>query len=177
MDAAIHPSPSGGIATMPGIAAPDEWEKLRSGEVLELLAELRDRWALVVANTGPRIEALPGHSRGRFGLARSIVAAADVLVVVAVASPGGVCRLLEWAVDARPLRKTGALHVVLNRNSGGRLAAGSLVAELSRSWPLAVASVAPYDPRVPKAEWRGELVKPGPFTRAVDRLVAAAGRR
>ncbi len=177
IDSAVHASPSGGIATMPGIAAPDEWEKLRSGDVLELLTELRDRWALVVANAGPRIELLPGHSRARFGLARSIVASADVLVVVAVASPGGVCRLLEWAVHARPLRKSGALHVVLNRNSGGRFAAASLIAELSRAWPLAAASVAPYDPRVPKAEWQGELVQPGPFTRAIDRVAAAAGGR
>ncbi len=176
LDECVHRAKSHGLAVLPGIPGPAEWSKLRADAVIEVLRALTRERGLVVANVGPRVEALPGDGPlARFGVARAVVAASSRIVVVSTASVGGVRRLIEWAVDAKALVGDATVHAVLNRHAGGRFIAAELVEELGAAWPVASVTVAPFDPRVARAEWDGTEVERGPFTRALRPLAAAIG--
>ncbi|MFQ5554145.1 MAG: hypothetical protein ACE5GC_02085 [Acidimicrobiia bacterium] len=171
----LHAVDDGWHSALPGIVSPREWKRLRGTEVVDLLLALRADHTCVIANTGPRIEELTGHAPGaRFAVARAVVAAADAVVAVAVASPTGLRRLLEWAVEAQPLVGDRPVHVVLNRHAGGASTRGQLTAELAAAWSPASVTVTPYDTAVVGAEWRGATVPRGPFTNALSPLVKQA---
>lgn len=176
LDDCVHRASGHDLAVLPGLPGPAEWSKLRADAVIEVLRALRREHGMVVANVGPRIEALPGDGPvARFGVARAVVAASSAIVVVSTASVGGVRRLIEWAVEAKALVEDAAVHAVLNRHAGGRFIAGELVEEFAAAWPVASVTVAPFDPRVARAEWDGTGVDRGPFTRALLPVAAAVG--
>jgi hypothetical protein len=63
---------------------------------------------------------------------------------------------------------------VVNKAPASRFVRGEVEAEILRNYAPASLTVLPLDSAVEKAAWRGELVAPGPFTRAVEGLADAA---
>lgn len=165
-----------GIDVLAGIASPSDWVSLRPAEVVAVLESLATEYDVVVANVGGRVEALPGTGPvARFGVARAVVATADVVVVVTPGSPTGIRRVVDWAVDAAGVVEPGALYVLMNRHGGGRFARAELGAELAASLDPAWIGSAPLDRRIDKAAWRGVSAESGPFAHAVRELVRVLG--
>jgi Flp pilus assembly CpaE family ATPase len=156
-----------------GIATAADWDELRPAEVVQVLRDLAGTSTLVVANVGGRCEALPGYGAvARFGVARAVLGEADEVAVVAAASPTGVLRLVEWAAAARSIVEPGKLHVVLNRHTGNRFAAGELMAEVRQTLGPRSVSVLPFDRRVVRAEWECVPAPSGPFARGAATLTS-----
>ncbi|HLI57015.1 MAG TPA: hypothetical protein VKY26_08270 [Actinomycetota bacterium] len=175
----LAPVPAGGFSVLAGLVNPADWAQVRAPEAADVAAELRRTHAHVVVNVGPFLEDLTRFGGpDRYGLTRSMIGAADVLVGVGLASPVGVARLLGWVGDAVGLAPGKPLHLAVNkapsRGPAGRFVRSEVEAELRRSYEPASLQFLPYDEAVEKAAWRGELVAPGPFTRAVGDLVRAA---
>ncbi|MGH2717331.1 MAG: hypothetical protein ACRDJU_01975, partial [Actinomycetota bacterium] len=155
------------------------WAQVRAAEAADVAAELKRTHAHVVVNVGPFLEDLTRlGGPDRYGLTRSMVAGADVLIGVGVATPVGVARLLGWVGDAVALAPGKPLHLAVNkvpsRGSANRFVRAEVEAELRRSYEPASLHFLPYDDAVERAAWRGELVAPGGFTRAMGDLVRAA---
>jgi hypothetical protein len=158
--------------TLCALPSSSAWLDVRPSELLRVLHECCAGAPLVV-DTAPMLDDVGGPLRGRYALARAIVAEADTVVAVGTATPLGVVRLLGWLADAERLRPRRPAHVVLNRGSGGAFRRAELANELLRSYhPVSLAHV-PDDERVRAAGWNGALVARGPFTKAV--AVVAAG--
>lgn len=169
-----QPVPAGRFSLLAGLSNPTDWSQLRAGEVTDVLGVLAEARRHVLVNVGHRIEDL--HSAGgppRYGLARQVLAAADALVAVALATPVGVAALLAWLADARVLAPDTPVHVVFNRAPASSFHQAEVAAELGRSFVPASLWFVPHDPRVEAAAWAGELTIKGPFARAV--AAAAAG--
>lgn len=160
----------GGARVLPGLSAAADAVDLRPAEVVDVLTDLARRYGHVVANVGHRLE----EAAGRYGIARAVVAAADQIVAVAHPSPVGLARLLEWVADVRALSRA-PIHVAFNRVPRGRFMRGELEEELRRTYAPPTVVFVPHDRRVEEAAWAGELVRPGPFIRAVRDLTAAVG--
>jgi hypothetical protein len=109
-------------------------------------------------------------ARPRHAIARAVLAEADAIVAVGVATPVGVTRLLAWVADARTLAPRAPLHVVLNRAPKDAFRRRELVGEVEGSFGVASVSVVPHDRRVDTAGWNGTAVGRGPFTRAIAQL-------
>ena len=173
---------SGGFALLAGLANPADWSQVRPQEIVEVAAELAGTGAQVVANIGPALEDLPAAGGpDRYGMSRVLVASADVLVGVGVATPVGVARLVAWIAEVAVLAPGTPLHLAINKAPASRFIRSEVEAELQRSFSPASLHFVPVDDGVDKAAWRGELVAPGPFTRAVEALAASvlhqAGRQ
>lgn len=158
----------GGTKVLPGLSASADAVDLRPAEVVDVLTELARRSSHVVANVGHRLE----ESAGRYGIARSVVAAADQVVAVAHPSPVGLARLLEWVADVRALTRA-PIHVAFNRVPRGRFKQAELEEELRRTYAPPTVVFVPQDRRVEEAAWAGELVRSRPFMRAVRELTSA----
>jgi MinD-like ATPase involved in chromosome partitioning or flagellar assembly len=105
-------------------------------------------------------------------IATAVHAAAQTLVAVAAASPVGVVRLLGWMADvARPVS---SLHVVLNRAPADKYRQAELTAEVYRTVSPASLTYVPYDRRVERAVWAGDVVGHGPFSTSIAALAHAA---
>ena len=63
---------------------------------------------------------------------------------------------------------------MVNKAPASRFVRGEVEAEILRNFAPASLTVVPLDPAVEKAAWRGELVAPGSFTRAVEALADVA---
>jgi MinD-like ATPase involved in chromosome partitioning or flagellar assembly len=175
LDATLHRLTSIGIEVLCGLPNPRDWFELRPGDVTEVLAELRTTRAQVVVNVGSRIDDLPDQGGpARFGVSRSLLVAADVIVLVGSASPLGAGRIIDWLADGRRLIAGKPLHVVINQHSGGAFAAGELEAEVRKAVSPRSVTMVPHDRRVARAAWSGDPVPRGPFTKAVARLARVA---
>src|SRR5438067_794461 len=82
-------------------------------------------------------------------------------------SPVRITRLLDWLADVRTVAPRRAAHIVVNKAPDGAFARTEIAGEITRTYLPASLHFVPHDPRVEAAAWRGELVKPGPFTKAV----------
>lgn len=160
--------PVGPVGVLPGLPAAVDATELRPAEVVDVLIELRRRSGQVVANVGHRVE----EAARRYGITRSVIAAADDVVAVAAPTPVGLARLLEWTADVRALTHA-PIHVVFNRLPRGRFKRGELEEELRRTYSPPTVIFTPEDRRVGEAAWAGRLVAPGPFVRALRSLAAA----
>ena len=165
---------SDALQRIPGLAQPvlcalpssSAWLDVRPSELLRALHACCAAAPLVI-DTAPILDDVGGPLRGRYALARAIVAEADTVVAVGTATPLGVVRLLGWLADAERLRPRRAAHVLLNRGTGGGFRRAELANELLRSYrPRSLAHV-PDDDRVRAAGWNGALVARGPFTKAI----------
>ncbi|HEY1740452.1 MAG TPA: hypothetical protein VGI86_17195 [Acidimicrobiia bacterium] len=165
---------SDALQRVPGLARPalcalpssSAWLDVRPTELLRVLHECCTG-ALLVIDTAPMLDDVGSPLRGRYALARAIVAEADTVVAVGTATPLGVVRLLGWLADAERLRPRRPAHVLLNRGSGGAFRRAELANELLRSYrPCSLAHI-PDDERVRAAGWNGALVARGPFTKAI----------
>jgi MinD-like ATPase involved in chromosome partitioning or flagellar assembly len=162
-----------GIEVLCGLPNPRDWYELRAAEVAEVVAELTRIRPLIVANVGPRIDDLPNlGGPARFGVTRAVVGIADAIVLVGLASPLGVRRIVDWLADARTLIASTPIHLVINQYPGGGFAIGEIEAELRRTVTPHSVTVIPSDPRVLRAVWEGVPVPRGKFSRAVAGLAA-----
>jgi MinD-like ATPase involved in chromosome partitioning or flagellar assembly len=160
-----------GIEVLCGLPNPRDWYELRAVEVAEVLAELASVRPLIVANVGPRIDDLPNlGGPARFGVTRAVVGMADVVVLVGVASPLGVRRIIDWLADARSLIASTPLQLVINQYPGGAFAIGEIEVELRRTVTPQSLTIIPSDPRVSRAGWDGVPVPRGKFSKAVAGL-------
>lgn len=162
-----------GTRVLPGLTTPHDWHAVRSLEVAAVIDALAaDNDALVV-DIGHGIEDLAVLTgQGRHATSRTALAAADVLVAVALPTPIGVARLLQWVTEARGTAPDAVTHVVVNRVDAGPSVRGDLELEIRRVLDAATVSFLPADPRVPRAAWDGRLVRDGPFDRSVTEWVA-----
>jgi MinD superfamily P-loop ATPase len=157
----------GVVCGLPTAAA---WSHVRASEVVRVLQALGDAAPIVIDTAAPIDRADGAVARG--AIARAILAEADAVVAVGLATPIGVVRLLSWFVDAQGVRPGLPTHVVFNRSTTAPFRRAELATELLRSYaPLSLGHV-PDDRRVRAAGWRGSLVARGPFTKAVA-VVAA----
>lgn len=158
----------GGFDVVPGLGNPADWAQLRPGEAVEVVGELALAVDQLVVNVGPHLEDLMEvGGPDRFGLSRSILRAAGVIVAVATPTPVGVARLLDWLAAAQDIAPRRAAHIIVNKAPDGDYARNEIAAEIRRTYVPASLHFVPFDPKVEAAAWRGELVKPGPFTKAV----------
>lgn len=159
------------VDILAGLANPRDWIELRSGDVVEVVKELADGRDRVIVDIGSRIEDLSYHGGlDRNGLARSILAAADEVVVVGLPSPVGVARLIDWLADAGSLLDQTPVHSIFNRAAKSSFLQREVTREFTRSYRPATLSFAPDDRRVFEASWAGEPVPAGPFSKAVASL-------
>lgn len=162
--------PRGGFDLLGGVEHPKHWQDLDPEDLLAIIEALRERRQHVVVNIGSQLEALPS---GRHEAARTLVRAADRVLVVTDPTPTGLVRLSRWMVDARELTEPGRVYVVVNR-SDSRDARPQLEAELLRTVECAGVWHVPSDRRLRRAVWDGGLAAPGKFTKAVATLTASA---
>jgi MinD-like ATPase involved in chromosome partitioning or flagellar assembly len=179
---ALMPVTGGGFDLLAGLANPADWAQVRPQEIAEVAAELSGTGAQVVANVGSALEDLPAAGGpDRYGMSRVLVACADALVGVGVATPVGVARLVAWIAEVVVLAPGTPLHLAINKAPASRFIRSEVEAELQRNFLPASLHFVPVDDGVDQAAWRGELVAPGPFTRAVEALAASvlhqAGRQ
>jgi MinD-like ATPase involved in chromosome partitioning or flagellar assembly len=169
--ATITKIPVAGIGVLSGLPNPRDWFELRSGEVVEVLGELATSHPYVVANVGPRIEDLPETGGpARFSVTRATLSLADIVVLVGSATPIGITRVVDWLADGRSLITGKPLHLVLNQHPGSSFVSSEIEAEVRRTVAPQSITVVPFDKRVTRAAWDGDLVPRGPFTRSVGKL-------
>ena len=163
--------PTAGIAVLSGLPNPRDWFELRSGEVVEVIAELAKTHPYIVVNVGPRIEDLPETGGpARFGVTRATLSLSDMVVLDGSATPIGVTRVVDWLADGRALVTGKPLHIVLNQHPGSSFVSSEIEAELRRTVSPQSITVVPFDKRVTRAAWDGDLVPRGPFSKAVGKL-------
>ena len=154
---------------MAGLAHGDDWAQLHPGEVEAVIGELRMVRDPVIVNVGAGLER-PLLGEGRFGLARTLVAKASIIVGVGLPSPVGVTRLVRWVHEAMVLAPDAPLVAVVNRMGRSSYRRGEVEAELARSVPGMEVVFLPEDARVAEAAWAGRAVGAGPFRRGVAKL-------
>ena len=159
----------GGFDLLVGLEHPKHWADLHPGEVADVLDRLRLIRRHVVVNIGSSLEDLPGAAATRHAVARRLVASADRIVVAAEPTAIGIQGLCRWAADVAELNDLGRVQVAFNRSRARELSE-QVERETRRSFSPGGISHLPEDPRVGRARWAGELVRSGPFTRAVHEL-------
>lgn len=169
LDGELHPV-SGGVRVLPGLASSAGWREIGGSEVGDLLTDLL-RMGDVVVNLPAGIPT--GNSYGQSGaldVAHPVLALADVVVVVALATPVGVSRLFEWAAVVRTL---GVEHpaVVFNQAPRSTFARAEIEREVARVIAPRSVDFFPSDERVRRAGWDGAQVKSGPFAKSVTKAV------
>jgi MinD-like ATPase involved in chromosome partitioning or flagellar assembly len=182
------PQRDGGFDLLCGLANARDWPGLRPDSVAEVAGELARTHGQVLVNAGSRSEDVvaPG-GLARYGITRSMLLAADQLVLVGSATPIGVARTLDWLADHANLARSKPLHVALNQAPAGVFKRGELEREVLRSFMPSSLHLLPSDKRVDEAVWNGHTVTSGPFAKAAQVLAAelpvaatawpAAGRR
>lgn len=155
-----------------GLPSPRDWDRLMADDVAAIISACSDEWGRVVVATGPIIEDMQRWA-DRFGVSRHALAAADAVVGCCEPSPRGVLRFTDWGADVRDLRDD--LHVVVNKVSRSRWMAAEVRGQLADVGGAFMHDITelPLDRRVVAAEWDGQLVARGPFTKAVARLASS----
>ena len=110
----------------------------------------------------------------RFAAGRQILMRADQVVVFARAEPESVLDLANWRAAAVTLGVRAPCHAVFGRARGG-FESSHLVHDLeeltnSPTGRFATVTAVPEDPKVAKGRWNQELVRPGRWLSAVERL-------
>ncbi len=152
-----------------GIASVRDWGRLLPVDVEQLVTSAAQRWGRVVVCTSPVVEDLSTWVP-RYGVSRHLLASAPAVLAVCEASPRGVLRFCDWVADVKLPRP---IHVVLNKAPKS----GFHVAELREQLADALGGrlggldVVPFDSRVARADWEGTVVRAGPMTKAIGRLV------
>jgi hypothetical protein len=158
-----------------GLANRRDWFELRPGDLSEAvlgLARVRDH---VIVNVSSRLEDLPAMGGpARYGVSRSMLALADVAVLVANPTPIGVARVLDWIAEAKPLIEGTPLFVTFNAYRGGSFKAAEIETELRRVYQPGAIAFIPYDRSLIHATWQGLLPDRGPFRKAIAVLAASA---
>lgn len=168
-------TPVGRSTLVAGLAHGDDWAQLHAGEVEGVVEELATTHGDIVVNVGAGLER-PQLGEGRFGLARSLVTRADIVLAVGLSHPVAVTRLIRWVHEAAILAPEAAHWIVVNRvERSSRYRRSEVEAELHRAVPGARVRFLPDDPRVSEAAWAGKVVTGGPYVRSVRRLAREVG--
>jgi hypothetical protein len=104
--------------------------------------------------------------------AAAITALADVVVGVVHASPVGVVRALEWAVDVTSRNGTTPLHLAVNHAPRSRFRQEQIRAEIVRTNRPASIARCPHDRAVEVAAWDRTTTGRGAFRSACTRIGA-----
>jgi len=166
-----------GYLILLGLPEAQEWDTVQAQDVLDLMDEIAAGADQVIVKLDPQLEDLAGLStrQGRFEVARAMIARATQVVVTAEATPIGLARTLGWVARARNLSDA-PIHVAFEGAPSSLFQRGELSEELVRSFIPASISWLPNDGRVLKASWNGEVVAPGPYTKAVGGLAKKMAR-
>lgn len=175
--ARVLTGPTPGRSSLPfdvigGLPSGAEWSRVSPTGVLSLLHSCRQRWSTTVAVTGPVVEDLRRWA-DRYGISREIIATAPTVIGACAASPKGVLSFAEWLGETRP---TSAVQVVVNKVPAGSAFVRGEVFDRLRSLcghRIELVGALPWDRRVVRAEWDAALVRRGPYSKALDRTVAA----
>ena len=160
------------IKVLSGVPSPSDRTNLRRGEIVEVLLETTRTAETTVVNFG-HWETV-SEDRPYWDVTGSVPDAvlemAAVLVAVALPSPVGMVRMIEWIGGIRTRRPDMTVHVVVNRAPGSRAVRKAVFEELHAAiGPVRIAFL-PEDPGVAEAAWNGVLVEKGKFRRGCDQL-------
>lgn len=157
-----------GLAVIPGLANPREWDELSLVDAGELIDGLRDHYAATVAVVHSLLEDLAPLSglEGRFDVGRHTVEKADEVLIAAAGSPVGLVRTISTISDVRNLTQA-PIHIVVNRMPRDGFMRGEWSRELERTFTPASISFLPFDPRIPRAAWDGRMIERGRFARTI----------
>ena len=158
------------LCGLPNVAA---WSQVRATEVVDVLRELAERHDTVIVDLGPSLEDLDTAPRSRNDITRSVLTAADRIVMVAAAHPRGVARAITWAADVRALAPDAPVHGVLNFAPRDRFRRSECADELSSSIGLSSLHSIPRDAKVERAHWDGLLAGRSAFTKAITAVAAS----
>ncbi len=162
---------SGGLAVLAGLADPGQWADLSPAGVRSVLTVLTADH--IVAVVGPVLEAGRGD---RYGLSRSVLADAAVIVAVGAATPVGIARLAHWCAAARGASPRAALWLVAAGVGRSRYRRGEVAAALDDLGGLPGIRAAGSTVlalglrRAERAAWDGGIIRGGAFASAVKRL-------
>jgi MinD-like ATPase involved in chromosome partitioning or flagellar assembly len=171
LDVCLTVHPRSGLRVLAGLGSASSWSQVRPGEIMRVLEEVASQPGVVVVDGAGSLDELAAFtSRGRHATARALVTEADVLVAVCDASPHGLTRLFNWAIDARALAAETPLVVVVNRAPEERYQRAELYDEIRDTLPAREVAFVAFDPKVARAAWHGEPVASGRFTRVLDAL-------
>ena len=157
------------VCGIPNVAS---WNQVRAGEAMRCLRSLT-LTTRVVADLCGVLEDVGAGSRSRFAVTRAVLQEADVIVAIGASTPVGVIRMLGWIADVHCLRPSAPIHVVMNRAPRDRYRRAELTDEVARTYRPVTMFCAPEDHRVTTAAWNGEVVRRGPFTKAIGGVAAA----
>ncbi|MEX2619140.1 MAG: hypothetical protein WD250_02865 [Egibacteraceae bacterium] len=175
LGAALTAVDAGRFWALPGQGRAGDWSQTRPGDVVAVAQALARPGVHVLVDVAHRVEDREGTGGPpRFAATRALLAAADTVVGVGVASPVGVARLLDWVAAVQPLTGHAPLHLVCNRAPASRYKREEVAAELRRNVTATTLTFLPADRRVEAAAWACALVAPGPFSRAVGEFTATA---
>lgn len=102
------------LDVLTGLPRPDRWNEVRLEAMAQVLDLARQRTDLVL-DTGACAEEGPPSRPSRHGMTRQALEVADDVVVVGLADPVGLTRLVQALADLSDLAPTARRHVVLNR--------------------------------------------------------------
>jgi len=171
LDDALIPVPAGGFAVVGGLANRRDWFEVRPADVSEAVLELARTHDHVIVNVSSRLEDLPSiGGPARYGVTRSLLTLADVIILVSAPSPIGVARVVDWFAEAKPLVEATPVHVVFNGLRANLYKSAQIEDELRHVYQTRSIHFVPHDRRLAHATWQGALVGRGPFLRAVAKL-------
>lgn len=163
--------PAGGFEVVGGLANRRDWFELRPAEVSEVVLDLARRCRHVVINVSSRLEDLPAiGGPPRYGVTRSMLALADVVVLVASGTPVGMARVLDWIAEAQTLIEATHMIVVFNGFRGGPYKIAEIEEELRSVYQPGSILFVPFDKHLAQATWQGALPGRGPFSKAMEGL-------
>jgi MinD-like ATPase involved in chromosome partitioning or flagellar assembly len=167
--------PAGGFEVLGGLANRRDWFELRPVDVSETVLELARMREYIIVNVSSRLEDLPAvGGPARYGVTRSMLALADVVVLVAAPTPVGVARVLDWIAEAQSLIEATPLFVVFNAFNGGTFKAAEVDAELRHVYQPRSVLFVPHDKGLAHATWQGVLPGRGPFLKGMETLAMTA---
>ena len=170
LDDATQLHASSGLRVVTGIPHAEAWAQVRPGELMRALRALCGQQPVVVDLCG-MLEDVGSPTRGRFGATRAVLLEADTIVGVGSGTPLGVIRLLGWVGEVHALRPDAPIHIVMNRSPSDRFRKSELGDEFSRAYQAHSLCLLPEDRRVGAAGWTGDVVRRGPFTKAMMGVV------
>jgi MinD-like ATPase involved in chromosome partitioning or flagellar assembly len=159
----------GKVRVLCGFSGDRDWMEIRPIELHDVLTELKRSFRFIVANVGPVLEEGGTGESERFGVTRSVVAAADAVVGVGLGHPVAVSRTISWGIAAASLNPAARRSLLINRAPRSAYRRGEIATEVARATGLEVEFL-PWDDRVEAASWSGQPVNRGTFRRAIDRF-------
>ncbi len=177
-----------GFRVLGGLPSAHRWTELRPESVAATLSCARSTVAWTVVDVGFGVEGSDLHwvdpgNPVRYGAARSVLAAADVVVCVGRPDPVGIVRLIKGVREVSDLASTAALLPVVNRVSS-RAESRAVIDLVSSELAVPAVLVLPDDRRgVGSAMAHGvtvtEMSPRSPFALGIDvlgrRVLAAVG--